>query len=176
MIGNLQVLEKNFDGPNSMRWRELRTQRKLMFYICWFVHTYWFLHVSIHICSWSSLTKYVKNAVARSWSWFKWGDRVGVVIWWKICWHVFLRGHLREIFVWKPYPFRKIRTSGQEETRPGGGIMNMCRKKFSRKPYRLHQSCLWYHNTLWHRSAHNSCTDGSTTQVTASFNLGRKMF
>jgi len=145
-----------------------------MFYIYWFVHTYWFLHVSIHVCSWSSLTKYVENAAARSWSWFKWGDRGGVVIWWKICWHVFLRGHLREILFENFTPFEKFRWSGKEEARPGGGIMNMHRKKFSRKLYRLHQSCLHKHNTLWRRSAHNSYTDNLTTQVTASFNLGRK--
>ena len=71
-----------------------------MFYIYWFVHTYWFLHVSIHVCSWSSLTKYIENAAAPFWSWSKWGDRGGVVIWWKICWHVFLRSHIWEFFVW----------------------------------------------------------------------------
>jgi len=27
-----------------------------------FVHTYWFLHVNIHVCSWSLLTKYIENA------------------------------------------------------------------------------------------------------------------
>jgi len=99
-----------------------------MFYICWFVHIFRFLHVSIHVCSWSSLTKYVENAAARSWSWFQWGNRGGVVIWLKICWYVFLRGHLLEIFVRKPHPFREFRSSGKEEARPGGGIMNVRRK------------------------------------------------
>ena len=50
----------------------------------------------------------IENAAARSWSWSKWGDRGGVVILWKMCWHVFLRGHLWEIFVSKPHPFREI--------------------------------------------------------------------
>jgi len=54
------------------------------------------------------LTRYIENAAARSWSWSKWGDRGGVVILWKICWHVFLRGHVWEILVWKPHPFREI--------------------------------------------------------------------
>jgi len=71
--------------------------------------------------------------------------------------------------------------------------MNMHRKNFSRKPYRLYQSCSWQHNALWHRSAHNIYADTSTTQATvvvvvslliqlnpraqtALFNLGRKMF
>jgi len=81
---------------------------KTDFYIYWFVHTYWFLHVSILVCSWSSLTKYIENTAARSWSWSKcqWEDQDGVIIWWKICWHFFLRGHLWEIFVWKPHTFR----------------------------------------------------------------------
>jgi len=49
----------------------LTRKQKLMFYIYCFVHTYWFLHVSNHVCSWSSLTKYVEHAAARSGSWFK---------------------------------------------------------------------------------------------------------
>ena len=79
-----------------------------------FVHTYWFLHVIIHVCSWSSLTRYFENTAARSWSWSKWGDRGGVVIWWKICWHVFLRGHLWEIFA----PLSR-NSSLAERKRPG---------------------------------------------------------
>ena len=52
--------------------------------------------------------------------------------------------------------------------------MHMHRKYISRKPYRLHQSCLRWHTALCRRSAHNSYTDNFTSQVTASFNLGRK--
>jgi len=63
---------------------------------------------SIHVCSWSSLTRYIENAAARSWSWSKRGDRGGVVFWCKICWHVFMRGHLWENFVSKSHPFREI--------------------------------------------------------------------
>jgi len=40
-------------------------KRKLIFCLYWFVHTDWFLYVSIHVCSWSSLTKYIENAAAR---------------------------------------------------------------------------------------------------------------
>jgi len=85
----------------------------------WIVHNYWFLHVSIYVCSWSSLTRYIENTAARSWSWSKWGDRGGVVIWWKIFWQVFLRGHIWDIFVWKPHPFREI--PGQRKGRGQAG-------------------------------------------------------
>jgi len=96
--------------------RVMDTTKTDFFFIYWFVHTYWFLHVIIHVCSWSSLTRYIENAAARSWSWSKCGDRGGVVIWWKICWHVFLRGHLWENFVWKSHPFPSERNRpGREE-------------------------------------------------------------
>ena len=121
----------------------LRGKGKLMFYICWFVHNHWFLNVGNHVCSWSSLTKYVENAAARSRSWFKWEVRGGVVSWWKICWHIFLKANSGKFLFENLAPFEKFRCCGKEEARPGGCIMNMRRKKFSHKPYRLHQSCLW---------------------------------
>jgi len=103
-----------------------RRKRKLMFYIYWFVHTYWFLLVSNYVCSWSSLTKYVENAAARSGSWFKWVDRGGVVILWKIFWHIFWRGQLREIFVWKTRPFREILIQRKGRGQAGGGVFWTC--------------------------------------------------
>jgi len=122
---------------------------KTDFYIYWFVHSYWFLDVSIHVCSWSSLTRHIENAAVRSWSWSKWGDRGGVVIWWKICWHVFLRGHILGKFsIQNLTPFEKFQSSGKEEARLGAGIMNMRRQYFYCKPYRLHQSCLQWHKAL----------------------------
>jgi len=164
-----------------------------MFYIYWFVYTYWFLHVIMHVCSWSSSTISVEKAAARSWSWFKWEDRGGVVIWWKTRWHIFLRGQLREILVWKSRPFREFPVLRKGRGQAGRGYYEHASKNFSRKPYRLYQSCSWQHNALWHRSAHNIYADTSTTQATvvvvvslliqlnpraqtALFNLGRKMF
>ena len=112
-----------------------------MFYIYWFVHTYWFLHVSNHVCSWSSLTKYVENAAARSGSGFKWEDRGGVVIWWKICWQVVLRGQLREIFVWKSRPSREIPLLRKGKGQAGRGYHEHASKKFLPQTIRLrHQS------------------------------------
>ena len=78
----------------------------------------------------------------RSWSWSKWGDRGGVVICWKTCWQVFLRATCGNFFLENLTPFEKFRSGEKEEARPGGGIMNRRRQNFSRKPYRLHQSCL----------------------------------
>jgi hypothetical protein len=147
-----------------------------MIYIYWFVHTYWFLHVSIHVCSWSSLTKYVENAAARSWSWFKWGDRGGVVIWWKTCWHVFLRGQLRNFFVWKPHPFRDILA---ERKRPGWkGVLWTCVENISPAS---HIDCMSFvYGNIMH------CGAGLRTTYTLiltqlkwlprHFKLGRKMF
>ena len=111
-----------------------------------------------HPCiSWSSLTRYIENAAARSWSWFKWGERGGVVIWWKICWHVFLRGHLREILFENLTPFEKFWSDGKEEARPGGGIMNMCRKNSPAN--RIDCISLVYGNTMY-------CGAGLHTTVT----------
>ena len=120
----------------------LRTQRKLMFHIYCFVRNCWFLPVSIHVCSWLSLTKHVENAAARSWSWFKWEDRGGEVIWRKYA-DTFFWGATSGKFLFENLtPFEKFRSSRMEEARPGGGIMNMRLHFFSCEPYRLHQSCL----------------------------------
>jgi len=118
------------------------------------------------------IDQYVENAAARSWSWFKSGDRGGVVIGQKYT-DTFFWGATSGKFLIQNLIFP---VCGNDEARPGGGIMNMRRKNFSRKPYRLHQFCSRWQNAFWHRSVHNSYTDTLTSQVTASFNLGRKMF
>jgi len=76
-------------------------------------------------------------------------------------------------------PFEKFRSSGKEEARPGGGIIKKRRRKSPAN--HINWISLVYCNIMrcvdfWSRSAHNSYTDTSTTQVTASFKLGRKMF
>jgi len=47
----------------------------------------------------------------------------------KMCCRKILRGHLREKFLEKLAPFEKLRSSGKEEARPGGGNMKQGRKK-----------------------------------------------
>ena len=103
------------------------------------IHTYWFLHVRHHVCSWSLLTKYVENAAARSGWRFKWEDQDDGVIWWKICWHVFLRGELRK----KINSTLSRNSCLTERKRPGWGeYYEQASKKVSWKLYRLDQSGL----------------------------------
>ena len=135
-----------------------------------FKYTYSILHPLIFLVS--AVFPYMCMRALNS----KWGDRGGVVIWWKIFLHVFLRATSGKFLFQNLTPFEKFRSIGNEEARPGGCNMNMRRQHFSRKPYRLHQICSKWHIALWCRSAHNSYTDDPTPQATASFNLGRKMF
>jgi len=77
----------------------------------------------------------------------------GVVIWWEVCRHKFLRGQLRGKLLEKLASFEKLRWNGKEEARPGGGkyekrSVKVFRKPYSRKTYSLDRSCFEWHNAL----------------------------
>ena len=83
----------------------------------------------------------------------------------------FLEGPTPGNFCLKNSPLSR-NSDPAERKRPGrgGGILNM------RHNNNLVDGNIMHCVDLWRRSAHNSYTDTPTTQVTAWFKLGRKMF
>ena len=73
--------------------------------------------------------------------------RGNVVIWWKTCWHNFWRGQLREILLAKIAPFKKFRSSKEEEARTGWRHVDGGHHKASQKLY------FWI-KLIWNNTMH----------------------
>jgi len=69
-MGSPAAAEEGGEEVGGGRWESGQRVNAIVdhhpFYIYWFVHTSWFLDVSINVFSWSSLTRYIENTAARS--------------------------------------------------------------------------------------------------------------